>query len=142
MNPYRKAQTWLPEIIFNDLFNEYHPKTVSLPALNIAELENGFRVELAIPGVSKENVKVEINKENQLVISSVEQTEPEEKQEEKQERYLRKEFGYSEFVKTLSLPEDVDKEAVAASFENGILTVSIPRKEKDPAEETKSIAIA
>jgi len=141
MLPIRKTQAWLPEILFNDWFNDSvfgGQRTITSPALNILEKENGFRVELAAPGMEKENIKVDINKESQLVISA----EKKAKSEEKQERYLRKEFAYAQFVKTLTLPDDVDKEAISASYDNGILTVEIPRKLKPVAEETKSITIA
>jgi len=141
MLPIRKTQAWLPEILFNDWFNDSvfgGQRTITTPALNILEKENGFRVELAVPGMAKENFKVDINKEHQLVISAEKKTEA----EENQERYLRKEFAYSQFVKTLTLPDDVDKETISASYENGILTVEIPRKLKPIAEETKSITIA
>jgi len=141
MLPIRKNQTWLPEILLNDWFNDSifgGQRTITSPALNILEKENGFRVELAVPGMLKENIKVDINKENQLVISAEKSAE----QEEKQERYLRKEFGYSQFVKTLTLPDDVDREKISASYENGILYVEIPRTPKSLREESKSIAIS
>jgi len=141
MLPIRKTQAWLPEILFNDWFNDSvfgGQRTITTPALNILEKENGFRIELAAPGMEKENIKVDINKEHQLVISAEKKTET----EEKQERYLRKEFAYSQFVKTLTLPDDVDKESISASYENGILAVEIPRKIKPVAEETKSITIS
>ena len=140
MLPIRKAQSWLPEFLFNDWFNDnlYGQRTITSPALNILERENGFRVELAAPGIAKEDIKVDIDKENQLVISAEKKIES----EEKQDRYLRKEFGYSHFVKTLTLPDDVDKESICASYENGILAIEIPRKIKEVNEETKSIAIS
>jgi len=141
MLPIRKAQTWLPEFLFNDWFNDSAisgQRTINIPALNIIEKENGFRVELAAPGMTKENIKVDINKDHQLVISGEKKTES----ENAEERYLRKEFSYSQFVKTLSLPDDVDKESISASYEHGILSVEIPRKPKPVTEETKSIAIS
>jgi len=141
MLPIRKTQAWLPEILFNDWFNDSvfgGQRTITSPALNILEKENGFRVELAVPGMLKEDIKVDINKENQLVISAEKKAES----EEKQERYLRKEFAYAQFVKTLTLPDDVDRESISAAYENGILGVDIPRKPKLVADETKSINIA
>ena len=141
MLPIRRTQTWLPEILFNDWFNDSvfgGQRTITTPALNILEKENGFRIELAAPGMAKENIKVDINKENQLVISAENKVES----EEKQERYLRKEFAYSQFVKTLTLPDDVDKEAISATYDNGILAVEIPRRIKPVNDETKSIAIS
>jgi HSP20 family protein len=140
MLPTRKTQAWLPEFLFNDWFNDnfYGQRAITSPALNILEKENGFRVELAAPGMAKEDIKVDINKENQLVISAEKKTES----EEKQERYLRKEFGYSQFVKMLTLPDDIDKEGISASYEKGILAIEIPRKIKKITEETKSITIS
>ena len=140
MIPIRKTQAWLPEILFNDWFNDSifgAQRTITSPALNILEKENGFRVELAVPGMPKEYIKVDINKENQLVISAEKANDS----EEKQERYLRKEFAYAQFVKKLTLPDDVDREKISASYENGILLVDIPRAPKFIPEETKSITI-
>ncbi|BAG83443.1 MAG: Hsp20/alpha crystallin family protein [Candidatus Azobacteroides pseudotrichonymphae] len=140
MLPIRRTQAWLPEILLNDWFNDslYSQRTITSPALNILERGNGFRVELAAPGIAKEDIKVDISKENQLVIS----VEKKNESEEKQERYLRKEFGYTQFVKTLTLPDDIDKESIAASYENGILAIEIPRRVRQVAEETKSISIS
>ena len=141
MLPIRKAQAWLPEILFNDWFNDSvfgGQRTITSPALNILEEENGFRVELAAPGMAKEDIKVDINKENQLVISAEKKVES----EGKQERYLRKEFAYAQFVKTLTLPDDVNKEEIKASYENGILFVDIPRKVKPVIDETRTISIS
>ena len=141
MLPVKKTQAWLPEILLNDWFNDSvfgAQRTITSPALNILEMDDGFRVELAVPGMLKENIKVDINKENQLVISAEKKTES----EERQERFLRKEFGYSQFVKTLTLPDAVDREGISASYENGVLLVNIPRIPKQVAEETKSIAIS
>ncbi|MCL1938507.1 MAG: Hsp20/alpha crystallin family protein [Candidatus Azobacteroides sp.] len=140
MVPTRKTEAWLPDFLFNDWFNDsfYGQRTTTSPALNIVEKENGFRVELAAPGISKDDIKVDINKENQLVISAEKKIES----EKKQERYLRKEFGYTQFVKMLTLPDDVDKEGICASYEKGILSIEIPRKTKKVNEETKSISIS
>ena len=142
MLPIRKTKVWLPEILLNDWFNNNNifegQRTIASPALNILEKENGFRIELAVPGMLKENIKVDINKDNQLVISAEKATES----EEKQERYLQKEFNYSQFVKTLALPDDVSKDEISASYENGVLSVDIPRIQKPVEEETKTIAIS
>ena len=64
MLPIRKTQAWLPEILFNDRFNDSvfgGQRTITSPALNILEKENGFRIELAAPGMAKENIKIDIN---------------------------------------------------------------------------------
>lgn len=138
--PIKKTQAWLPEILLNDWFNDslYTQRTMVSPSLNILEKENGFRVELAAPGITKDDIKVDLNKENQLIISVEKKTES----EDKQERYLRKEFGYTQFVKTLTLPDGIDKESITASYENGILSIEIPRRSKQITEESKSISIS
>ena len=141
MLPIRKTQAWLPEILFNDWFNDSvfsGQRTMTSPALNILEKENGFRVELAAPGMEKESFKIDINKENQLVISAEKKTES----EENKERFLRKEFAYIQFVKTITLPDSVDKDAITASYENGILGVEIPKKQRAATEEAKTITIS
>ena len=138
MTPIRR--TWFPEVFFSDLLNDntFAKRTETSPALNIAESENGFRVEVAIPGIAKEAIKIDLNKDNELVISGEKKTDA----DEKQERYLRKEFTCTPFVKTLALPDDIDKDAVSATCTNGVLSVEIPRKAKDATEESKSIVIA
>ena len=131
----RKAQL-LPEFLLSNLYGQEENEVVS-PALNIVENADGFRLELAVPGVSKEDIKVDVDKDNRLVISASTKSET----EEKQENYLRKEFNYSAFSKTLTLPEDVDKDAITASYSNGVLTVGVPKKAK-AEEEVKSITVA
>jgi len=131
----RKAQL-LPEFLLSNLYGQEENNVVS-PALNIVENADGFRLELAVPGVSKEDIKVDVDKDNRLVISASTKSET----EEKQENYLRKEFNYSAFSKTLTLPEDVDKDAITASYSNGVLTVGVPKKAK-AEEEVKSITVA
>ena len=140
MTPIRRTQAWLPNVLFNDLLNDNWSiqGTATSPALNIVEKNNGFRVEVAVPGLAKEDIKIDVNKDNELLISG----EKKALSEETQERYLRKEFVYTGFVKTLSLPDDVNKDAIAAAYENGVLLVEIPRKAKDESEDTRSITIA
>ncbi|GHT32349.1 heat-shock protein [Bacteroidia bacterium] len=132
----RKAQ-WLPEILLGDFYGQKPAAAGVSPSTNIVETDNGFRVELAVPGVAKEDIKVDINKDNELVVSASKKSET----EEKQENYLRKEFSFLEFEKTLTLPEDADKDAISASYNHGVLNIEIPKKAKTE-EEVKSIAIA
>ena len=131
----RKAHL-LPEFLLSNLYDQEENKVVS-PALNIVENTDGFRLELAVPGVSKEDIKVDVDKDNNLVISASQKAET----EEKQENYLRKEFSYSTFSKKLTLPENVDKDAITASYSNGVLIVEVPQKAK-AEEEVKSIVVA
>lgn len=92
------------------------------PALNILELDNEFKLELAAPGLEKSDFKIQI--ENNFLTISAEKKE--EKNEEK-ENYRRREFSYQSFKRSFELPKDVNAEGIAAKYENGILNVSIPK---------------
>lgn len=97
----------------------------SLPAVNVKETEAGFELEVALPGISKEEINLEVN-ERVLTISS----KHEEKKEEKDEKgnYTRKEFSYSSFSRSFTLPKDVDVDTIQGNYVDGVLKVNIPRK--------------
>lgn len=113
MMPVRRTQNWLPSI-FNDFFdNDWMVKAnATAPAINVFETEKEYKVELAAPGMTKEDFNVHIDEENNLVISMEKKTEN--KEEKKEGRYLRREFSYSKFQQTMILPDDVDKEKISA----------------------------
>ena len=117
MMPVRRNQNWLPSI-FNDFFgNEWVDKSnVTAPAVNILETEDDF--------------KVHINEENELVISMEKKNEHKDEDKKHKGTYLRREFSYSQFQQSLILPDNVEKEKIAASVENGVLTVEIPKKKE------------
>lgn len=126
MMPARKSQNWLPSI-FNDFFdNEWMLKANSTaPAINVIESENNYKVELAAPGMTKEDFNVRIDEDNNLVISMEKKDENQE--EKKDGRYLRREFSYTKFQQTMILPENVDKENISAQVENGVLMIELPK---------------
>lgn len=136
MMPVRRNQNWLPSI-FNDFFgNEWVDKSnVTAPAVNILETEDDFKIEVAAPGMTKEDFKVHINEENELVISMEKKNEHKDEDKDKKHKgtYLRREFSYSQFQQSLILPDNVEKEKIAASVENGVLTVEIPKKKETVA---------
>ena len=112
-------------------------RTANIPAVNIKENGNHYTVSLAAPGLKKEDFKIDMEG-NMLTISS----EKEESKEEKDEKFTRKEYSYSSFSRSFSLPEDVRQEAIEARYENGELKITLPRKDngkKTPA--TKQIPI-
>ena len=124
MLPTRRSQNWLPGI-FNDFFgNEWMEKSTS-PAINIIENDKEYKVELAAPGLTKEDFNVRVTEENQLVVTM------EKKQEQKDEnndgRYLRREVSYSKYQQTLLLPDNVEKDKISASVEHGVLNILIPK---------------
>lgn len=140
MIPARKTQNWLPGI-FNDFFgNEWVAKAnTTAPAINIIENEKAYEVELAAPGLAKDDFKVEVDDNDQLVITVQNKKEDEEK--DKKGRYLRREFSYSQFQQTMILPENVDKEQIKASQKDGVLTVVIPKKPVAAAKTPKQIEV-
>ena len=141
MMPVRRTQNWLPSI-FNDFFdNDWMVKAnATTPAINVFETEKEYKVELAAPGMTKEDFNVHIDEENNLVISMEKKTENKEesnKDEKKEGRYLRREFSYSKFQQTMILPDDVDKEKISAQVENGVLNINLPKFTEQEKEKTK-----
>lgn len=136
MMPVRRTQNWLPSI-FNDFFdNDWMVKAnATAPAINVFETEKEYKVELAAPGMTKEDFNVHIDEENNLVISMEKKTEN--KEEKKEGRYLRREFSYSKFQQTMILPDDVDKEKISAQVENGVLNIDLPKFSEQEKEKTK-----
>ena len=136
MMPVRRTQNWLPSI-FNDFFdNDWMVKAnATAPAINVFETEKEYKVELAAPGMTKEDFNVHIDEENNLVISMEKKTEN--KEEKKEGRYLRREFPYSKFQQTMILPDDVDKEKISAQVENGVLNIDLPKFSEQEKEKAK-----
>ncbi len=139
--PVRRTQSWLPSI-FNDFFdNDWMVKAnATAPAINVFETENEYKVELAAPGMTKEDFNVRIDEDNNLVISMEKKTEN--KEEKKEGRYLRREFSYSKFQQTMILPENVDKEKIVAAVDNGVLRVELPKiSEEEVKKAQKQIEV-
>ena len=136
MTPMRRyEQSWLPEI-FNDFFaNDWMTRTnATAPAINVIEDEKDYKVEVAAPGMNKEDFKINVTDDNYLVLTMEKKNES--KDEDKKRKYLRREFSYRKFEQSLALPEDVDKDKIKASVNDGVLTIDIPRIkvcEKQPA---------
>ncbi|MBR5103614.1 MAG: Hsp20/alpha crystallin family protein [Bacteroidales bacterium] len=128
---------------FNDFFENKSLEKIGIntPAINVAEDEKEYRLEVAAPGACKDDFKIHINKDGNLVIEMEKQEcGCKGKENEKKEcKYLRKEFSYSKFSQTLLLPENIDKENIEAQVNNGILKVIIPKLEKPPVEDENRV---
>ena len=114
--------------VFDDFFNNIPARTNfggTLPAVNVKETEDDYLVELAVPGLKKEDFKVEIN-EGVLTIAAERKTE----NEEKKEGYTRREFSYTNFTRRFTLPETADENNISASYNDGILAINLPKKEE------------
>ena len=138
MVPVRKNQNWLPDI-FNDFFdNDWMVRTnATAPAINVLENENSYEIEVAAPGMKKEDFKVHIDEIGNLAIEMEKKVD--EKEEKKNGHYLRREFSYSKFQQTMVLPDDVEREKISAKVENGVLNVIIPKIEKTKPEDSKRV---
>ena len=137
----RTSDSWMPDI-FNDFFDNswMERPTYTAPAINVLENEKEYEVELAAPGLDKDDFKVHVDAEGNLHIEMEKKSEN--KEDKRQGRYLRREFSYEKFQQTLLLPDDVDAERIEAKVEKGVLNVHIPKKEKiQKAEAVKQIAI-
>ena len=130
--------SWLPEV-FNDFFdNNNMPKTnATAPAINVLENETEYTVELAAPGLRKEDFDISINNDGDLVIKM------EKKNEVKDEKahYLRREFAYSKYEQTLILPDDVDKDKVGARMSDGVLNITLPKLNKSVQKVARQIEV-
>lgn len=118
-------QNWLPSI-FNDFFdnNWMEKANATAPAINVVESDKDYKVEVAVPGMTKEDFNIHLGDENELVISMEKKVENEDKENKK---YLRREFSYTKFQQSLYLPNNVDKEKITANVANGVLTIELPK---------------
>ena len=139
MTPMMRSN-WIPTV-FNDLFDtDFMPKAnCTAPAINVKESDKAYTVELAAPGMKKEDFNVHINDDGNLIIKMEQKQET--KEEDKSVRYLRREFSYSKYEQTLILPDDVKKDAITAKVENGVLTVELPKLVEEKVKVSRQITI-
>ena len=129
--------------LFNDLFENfnYGMSKTSSPQMNIIENQEKFKIEMSVPGLTKEDLTLNIDSDNNLVIEMVKRNNTEESN--KKQQYLRREFTTAHFKETLALPDIVKTEEIRAKVENGILEVTLPKiKPEEKKKLTKTIEIA
>jgi len=140
----RRNQNYVPSI-FNDLFDDFMfpapAKQFASPAVNIRETEKEYDIEVAAPGMTREDFNISITNDDELVIA-LEKKANEEKKDEKEGSWLRREFSYSSYRQSFALPEDVNLEEVGAKMENGVLMIALPKKvETKTVPATRNITI-
>ena len=137
MTPSRRnySQEWLPRI-FHDFFNnDWMVKAnATAPAINVIESDTDYKVEVAAPGMTKEDFNIHLSEDNELVISMEKKTETNE-EDKQNKKYLRREFSYTKFQQALVLPDDVEKDKINANVTNGVLTIELPKR--TPEEKAK-----
>lgn len=140
--PIKRTNDWLPSM-FNDFFsNDWMAQAnATAPAINVIENKEGYQVEVAAPGMNKEDFKLHIDENNDLVISmeKKEDKKEESKDEDQKQRFLRREFSYSKFNQTLILPDNVDHDKIEASMNDGVLKILI--KKLSPEEMKKATKV-
>ncbi len=131
--------SWMDELLNNDLpsvFQSNFNSGMSLPKVNISEKDDAYTVEMAAPGMKKDDFHIEIDNQV-LTISSEEKNE----RETQEANYTRREFGYSSFKRSFTLPESVDDAKIEAKYSEGILTLSLPKREEAKKKPARSIKI-
>lgn len=115
----------------------YSDTNTTIPAVNIKESTEGFEVEVAAPGFKKSDFDIELDGDV-LTISSEKKVENEVKEDEK---FTKREFSYQSFTRSFTLPEVVESEKITAKYDNGILRISIPKKEEAKPRPARQIAV-
>lgn len=123
----------------NDLFNTNAPSMHSLPAVNVVEHQDGFRIDVAAPGLKKEDFKLNLN-HNNLTISAYQESQKEDKGPNT-EKYTRREFSYSSFQRTFTLPTSVDADNIQASYADGVLKIDVPKRDEAKVKPPRQIEI-
>ena len=131
MTPARRNRNnWLPSIFNDFLAPEWlEHRNTTAPAVNILEDESGYKVEVAAPGMTRDDFKVHINEDNELIIS-LEKCDAPKEEEKTKGTYLRREFTYTQFQQSLLLPDNVVRDKIEAKVENGVMTIDIPKKKE------------
>lgn len=125
----RRNQGWVPSILGDLLSGEWlDNRTVAsvTPAINVKETKTNYLVEVAAPGLTKEDFDVHLNENNDLEICM--ERKVENKEEDKDTHFLRREFAYSKFRQTMLLPDDVKRDQIDARVDKGVLHITLPKK--------------
>jgi HSP20 family protein len=128
---------YMPNFFDDDFFPVLSKRTSSIPSVNVREDDKNFILDVAVPGIDKKDLKIDVN-EDVLTISSESKSDS----EESKDGYKRKEFSYSSFSRSFYVPENVNREKVEANYKDGILTVTLPKQEEEKNKVTRKIEIS
>ena len=141
MLPVMFKDSWFPTVFEDFLNTDFMPRAnTTAPAVNVKEDEKAYTMELAAPGIKKEHCRVGINEDGNLTIAI--ENKMEHKEENKKHHYLRREFSYSNYEQSYTLPDNVERDKISAKVENGILTVVLPKVEKEEKKIAKAIEVS
>lgn len=128
---------YMPSFFDDDFFPVMTNRSSSMPAVNIREEDKKFILDLAIPGIDKKDLKIDIN-EDVLTVSS----EAKDEKEENRDGYKRKEFSYTSFCRSFQIPENVNRDSIEANYKDGVLTVSLPKLEEEKHKLSRQVKIS
>ena len=141
MLPMITRRSYKPFLWSNLFDDDFLPvlsqRNTSMPAVNIKEDEKNFILDLAVPGIDKKDLKIEIN-EDVITVSS----ESKDEKEVNSDDYKRREFSYSSFCRSFYLPENVNKDKIEANYKDGILSVFLPKDVEEKNKITKQVKIS
>jgi HSP20 family protein len=132
--------SWIDEVFNRDLpsvFTSNFNHGLSLPKVNIKETKEAYFVEMAVPGLKKNDFHIHLD--NQVLSISSEQ---EDRNEQKEDNFTRREFGYSSFKRSFTLPETVNEDQIKAAYTDGVLSIHLPKKEEAIQKPARSIKIS
>ncbi|CAN5589219.1 Hsp20/alpha crystallin family protein [soil metagenome] len=141
-NALTKKNDLLPSFVdefftpWKGIFEGGLERKLSMPAVNVSETKDEYKLSVAAAGLKKQDFSIDMDG-NMLTISA----ETKEDIEEKDKNYTRREYNYSSFSRTFTVPDDVEKEKIDAHYENGVLNVMLPKKEEAKTQSLKTIAV-
>jgi len=138
-SPLTGKRNWIENFFAetDDFFKNWDwDRSNNVPAINVKEEKDAYLIEMAAPGMKKEDFKIDVEG-NMLTISS----EREETKEEKDKKFTRKEYNYSSFSRSFTLPDEVNREKIDAKYEDGVLKLTLPRREEVKNPTAKQIAV-
>ena len=134
--------------LFPSFFDDFNPwnewlgnrglldRTFTVPAVNITEEKNDYKITMAVPGMKRDDFRVDVAG-NIMTISA----ETEQNKEEENKKYTRKEYNYSSFSRSFTLPDEVNKEGIEAKYADGVLTILLQKKEEMNVQQGKNIVV-
>jgi HSP20 family protein len=128
---------YVPGLFDDDFLPVFSNRKNSMPSVNIREDEKNFVLELAVPGIDRNDLKIDMN-EDVLTVSSETRNES----EDNRNGYKRKEFSYASFSRSFYLPENVDRDAITANYKDGVLSVQLPKQEEEKNKISRQIGIS
>ncbi|MBP3548387.1 MAG: Hsp20/alpha crystallin family protein [Alistipes sp.] len=154
MMPVKKTNR-MPSIfgdLFYDQWPEFYTKRGTTPQINVIETDKKFKIEIAAPGMTKDDFHVELNADNQLIVCLDKECEKDANGKEccgdedctpdEKHHYLRREFSYTSFRQIFNLPDSVDRDKIVAKMKHGVLRIKLPKRDgADRKSELKQIAI-